>query len=66
MIWPLAEALYFLIGGALSLAMAPAQARRSDLHLMPFDPASAFVLVFGTMVLWPLLLALAFTGSNTR
>lgn len=62
MIWPLAEAIYFMIGGALSLVMVPAHGRRSGLDLVPFDPGSAFVLVFGTVMLWPVLMALALSG----
>lgn len=66
MIWATAEAIYFAIGGCLSLAVAPAHVGRSDARHATADVLTVFILIFGIILLWPVLLALAIDQSGQR
>lgn len=59
MIWAIAEAVYFAIGGCLSLVVAPAHVSRSDARHATADVLTMFILIFGIILLWPMLVALA-------
>lgn len=53
MIWPIVSSLYVLAGGALVQARS-----RATIHAAGFDPVAALAVVTGTILLWPVLLAL--------
>jgi len=64
-IWPLAETLYVLAGGALAPLLLHMQPP-ATVHAARFDPAAALAVVTGTILLWPVLLALAIEEGGTR
>lgn len=64
MIWPVAQAFYFLIGGMISMRIAATHVDRTEFR--PFDLVTAFVVTFGVITLWPLLLALAVAEGANR
>jgi len=65
MMWPLAESLYVLAGGALAPSLVRMQPP-ATVHAVSFDPAAALAVVTGTILLWPVLLALALEQGGTR
>jgi len=65
MLWPFAESLYVLAGGVLAPLLMRMQ-HPTTVHTASFDPAAALAVVTGTILLWPVLLALAFERGGSR
>lgn len=57
--WPVIEGTYFALGSGIAIATADAHASRLRIHDAGFDCIAAFVIVFGTIMLWPVLMLLA-------
>ena len=52
--WPLAQSVFVVAGGAVAIPLFAGLFG----HDREFDPVSAFVVVTGTILLWPVLLCL--------
>jgi len=65
MIWSVIASVYITAGGSLALLLVGGEDRASQL-VSPLRPAPAFALVVGTIVLWPVLLALAIDQQSSR
>jgi len=61
MILSLVASIYILAGGSIAGLLATGTDHTHP-FAPPFNPAAAFTLVVGTIVLWPVLLALAVDG----
>jgi hypothetical protein len=61
MMLPLVASVYILTGGSLAALLVGGEDHTHPLA-GPFRPAPAFTLVVGTILLWPMLLALAVGG----
>jgi hypothetical protein len=57
--WPVIESIYFVLGSCVAMATTNAHAARLRIHDTGFDHAAAFIIVFGTITLWPVLVLLA-------
>lgn len=55
MIWSLAVCVYITIGAPCASALV----NRPEARATGFNPVTAFTSIIGTIVLWPMLLALA-------
>ena len=65
MILPLVASIYILAGGSIA-GLLVTSADHNHPFTPPFNPAAAFTLVVGTIVLWPVLLALAAAQGSTK
>lgn len=65
MILPLVASIYILAGGSMA-GLLVMGADHTHPFAPPFNPAAAFALVVGVIVLWPVLIALAIECRNSR
>lgn len=64
MIWPTVLSIYVLIGSGC-LAGTVQATRHQSTAQAPFNLTTAFVVIFGTVALWPLLVAVALDQAAT-
>ena len=57
--WPIAQSIYLVLGAGAATALTPGMTIDLRSHDAGFNPAAAFALVFGIIILWPVLVALA-------
>ena len=59
--WPLAQSIYVLNGGGLALPLIASLFAGEQASALFGRPAPAFVVITGTILLWPMLILLAAT-----
>lgn len=59
--WALAQSIYVLIGGGLALPLIGSLFAGEQASVLFGRPVSAFVVITGTILLWPMLILLAET-----